>query len=91
MFTEDLTIIFSLIYCSDYFMGIISRLPGVGLYVHMLSKVTVTVLNFFATYVWSFLGFAIAFHILLPADGPYGNFADAFIKVLLTTYSDTLG
>ena len=62
-------------------MGIISRLPGVGLYVHMLSKVTVTVLNFFATYVWSFLGFAIAFHILLPADGPYGNFADAFIKV----------
>ena len=66
-------------------MGIISRLPGVGLYVHMLSKVTVTVLNFFATYVWSFLGFAIAFHILLPADGPYGNFADAFIKVLLST------
>jgi hypothetical protein len=62
-------------------MGIISRLPGVGLYVHMLSKVMMTVLNFFATYFWTFLGYAIAFHILLPSDGPYGKFGDAFIKV----------
>ena len=62
-------------------MGIISRLPGIGLYVNMLSRVMLTVLNFFATYIWSFLGYAIAFHILLPKDGPYGNFLDAFIKV----------
>ena len=66
---------------SNYFMGIISRLPGIGLYVNMLSRVMLTVLNFFATYIWSFLGYAIAFHILLPKDGPYGNFLDAFIKV----------
>ncbi len=42
----------------------------------------VTVLNFFATYFWSFLGYAIAFHILLPSNGPFSNFGDAFIKVI---------
>lgn len=62
-------------------MGIISRLPGIGLYVHMLSKVMMTVLNFFATYFWTFFGYAIAFHILLPDVGPYASFGDSFVKV----------
>ena len=56
-------------------------MPGIGSYVNMLGKVLVTVLSFFATYIWAFLGYAIAFHVLLPKDGPYGNFLDAFIKV----------
>ncbi len=30
-------------------------MPRVGLYVNMLSKVMMTVLNFFASYVWHFL------------------------------------
>ena len=62
-------------------MGIISRLPGVGLYVHMLGKVFSTVLNFVAVYIWVLLGYAIAFHIILPASGPFGMFGDAFVKV----------
>ena len=63
-------------------MGIISRLPGVGLYVHMLGKVFSTVLNFVAVYIWVLLGYAIAFHIILPASGPFGMFGDAFVKVI---------
>ena len=62
-------------------MVIISRLPGIGLYVHMLSKVMSTVLNFFTTYFWSFAGYAIAFHILLPHVDVFSSFPDAFIKV----------
>ena len=62
-------------------MAIISRVPGVGLYVHMLHKVAITVLNFFMTYIFTFLGYAIAFHLILPQNGPFGNFFDAFIKV----------
>lgn len=59
----------------------ISRLPRIGIYVHMLNRVMFTVLNFFASYVWHFLGYAIAFHILLPNSRPFGIFSDAFIKV----------
>lgn len=63
-------------------MGLISRLPGIGLYVHMLGKVTGTVLSFFATYLWSLLGYAVAFHLILPSNGAYALFGDSFIKVL---------
>ena len=68
-------------------MGIISRLPGVGLYVHMLGKVFSTVLNFVAVYIWVLLGYAIAFHIILPASGPFGMFGDAFVKVIGIIFS----
>jgi len=64
-------------------MTIISRLPGVGLYVHMLSKVMATVMNFFGTYFWRFAGFAIAFHILLPHKAVFSTFPDSFIKVFI--------
>ena len=52
------------------------------MYVNMLSKVMMTVLNFFASYVWHFLGYAIAFHVLLPGSGPFALFTDSFIKVM---------
>ena len=62
-------------------MVVISRLPGVGLYVHMLSKVMSTVLKFFTTYFWSFAGYAIAFNILLTHIPVFSSFPDAFVKV----------
>ncbi len=71
------------IFTCQWFMALISRLPGIGLYVHMLGKVTGTVLSFFATYAWSLIGYAIAFHMILPSDGPFGHFGNALIKVIL--------
>lgn len=68
--------------CSQHFMGLISRLPGIGLYVHMLGKVTGTVVSFFATYLWSLLGYAVAFHLILPSTGAYAFFGDSVVKVL---------
>lgn len=41
-----------------------------------------TVLNFFASYMWHFLGYAIAFHILLPNSTPFATFFDSMVKVL---------
>ena len=70
-----------IILTSQQFMNILSRVPGVGLYVHMLHKVALTVLNFFLTYIFTFLGYAIAFHLILPQNGPFGTFVDATIKV----------
>ena len=84
---EEITIRYllacSIILTCINFMGAISRLPRVGLYVHMLSKVMATVLNFFATYFWHFLGYAIAFHIVVPS-GDFQYFADSLIKVIYT-------
>ena len=74
------------LFSSQTFMGIISRLPGIGLYIHMLGKVFHTVLNFLTAYIWTLLGYAIAFHILLlPASGPFSLFGDAFVKVKLNS------
>ena len=72
-----------IILTSQMFMNILSRVPGVGLYVHMLHKVALTVLNFFLTYIFTFLGYAIAFHLILPQDGAFGTFIDATIKVFI--------
>ena len=69
------------LFSSNTFMVVISRLPGVGLYVHMLSKVMSTVLKFFTTYFWSFAGYAIAFNILLTHIPVFSSFPDAFVKV----------
>ena len=66
-----------------HFMTVISRLPTIGLYVHMLSKVMGTVLNFFASYIWHFLGYAIAFHIIMPEVKTFALFPDAFVKVIV--------
>ncbi len=55
------------------------------MYTNMLNKVMMTVLNFFASYVWHFLGYAIAFHILLPDSAPFAFFSDSFIKVRTLT------
>ncbi len=60
---------------------IVNVIFRIGLYVNMLSKVMTTVLNFFASYVWHFLGYAIAFHVLL-GSGPFALFTDSFIKVM---------
>ena len=54
----------------------------IGQHVYMLNKVMLTVLNFFLSYVWHFLGYAIAFHILVPNSGPFALFSDSFIKVV---------
>lgn len=72
----------SIILACMHFMTVISRLPRIGLYVHMLSKVMMTVLNFFASYFWHFLGYAIAFHVLLPSSPSFASMSDALIKVL---------
>jgi hypothetical protein len=77
---------FSSILASYHFMTVMSRLPKVGLYVHMLTKVMGTVLNFFLTYTWHFLGYAIAFNIMMPGNGAFANFFDSFIKVTIEVY-----
>ena len=59
-----------------------SRLPNVGIYIFMLQKVFFSILRFFASYMWHFLGYAIAFHLLMPKDGgAFANLGDSFIKV----------
>ena len=41
-----------------------------------------TVLNFFAVYVWHLTGYAVAFHVLMPAEGgPFQSFVHSSIKV----------
>ena len=65
------------------FMISLSRLPRIGIYVFMLHKVFVTILNFFCSYFWHFLGYAIAFHVLLPDEGAFSSLGNSIIKVTL--------
>jgi hypothetical protein len=58
-----------------------SRLPTMGIYIFMFQKVCVSIFRFFASYIWHFFGYAIAFHILMPASGAFSNIGDSFIKV----------
>ena len=54
---------------------------GVGVYIFMLQRVSIGILRFFATYIWHFLGYAIAFHIIMPRDGAFLSLTDTIIKV----------
>lgn len=63
------------------FMLQLSRLPKIGLYIFMLNKVFMTIMNFFISYSWHFFGYAIAFHIVMPKDGPFATLTDSIIKV----------
>ncbi len=49
----------------------------------MLNKVFSTILSFFAAYFWHFLGYAIAFHIIMPKeqDGAFSSLSNSVIKV----------
>ncbi len=69
------------------FMLALSRLPKVGIYIFMLNKVFGTIFNFFISYFWHFLGYAIAFHILMPGGdgdeehGAFSSLGNSIIKV----------
>ena len=58
---------------------------GVGVYIFMLQRVSIGILKFFATYFWHFLGYAIAFHIVMydisKDGGAFLSLADSMIKV----------
>ncbi len=72
------------ILCCFSFMLALSRLPKVGIYIFMLNKVFGTIFNFFVSYFWHFLGYAIAFHILMPGDeenGAFSSLGNSIIKV----------
>ena len=58
-----------------------SRLPTIGMYIFMLNKVFSTILTFFVSYFWHFLGYAIAFHILMPKEGGFSTLGNSIIKV----------
>jgi hypothetical protein len=58
-----------------------SKLPNVGIYIFMLQRVCVSIIRFFASYIWHFFGYAIAFHILMPKSGAFNNIGDSLIKV----------
>jgi hypothetical protein len=68
------------------FMLALSRLPKIGIYIFMMDKVLSTILNFFVSYVWHFLGYAVAFHILLPNEGAFISFGDSIIKVVYDAF-----
>ncbi len=64
------------------FMLALSRLPKVGIYIFMLNKVFGTIISFFVSYFWHFLGYAVAFHILMPGkDGAFSSLGNSVIKV----------
>ena len=63
----------------------ISQIPGAGVFLHMMKRVSVSMLRFFASYFWHFLGYAIAFHIIMPDEGAFKNVSDSIIKVLTSS------
>lgn len=65
----------------------ISQIPGAGVFLHMMKRVSVSMLRFFASYFWHFLGYAIAFHIIMPDEGAFKNVSDSIIKVLTSSES----
>ena len=67
--------------CFDL-MLIFGQIPGVGVFLNMMKRVSVSICRFFASYFWHFLGYAIAFHIIMPQDGAFKNVSDSIIKVL---------
>ncbi|TRY72083.1 hypothetical protein TCAL_00198 [Tigriopus californicus] len=72
----------SVILTCHSFMLALSRLPKIGIYIFMLCKVFTTIISFFLSYFWHFLGYAVAFHILMPKDGAFSSLSDSIIKVL---------
>merc|ERR1719483_582056 len=64
-------------------MRMFSRLPGCGIYIFMMKRVTISIARFLSTYFWHFFGYAIAFHIIMPQDdGAFSTMHDSSIKVL---------
>ena len=48
------------------FTRILSRLPYIGVNFFMIKMVGFSVLKFLLSYIFHFVGYAVAFHILLP-------------------------
>ena len=44
-----------------------------------------SVLNFFGVYIFHFMGYAIAFHILLPKTDDFKSIGDGTLKVNIAT------
>lgn len=64
------------------FMLALGRLPKIGIYIFMLNKVFYTIICFFVSYFWHFLGYAVAFHILMPKNETFGSLGNSIIKVV---------
>ena len=72
-------------------MRMFSRLPGWGIYIFMMKRVTISITRFLSTYFWHFFGYAIAFHIIMPQeDGAFSTMHDSSIKVKKNTYAETV-
>ena len=65
-----------------------NRLPKVGIYIFMHAKVLTTILSFFGSYFCHFLGYAVAFHLVMPREeegeeeGSFSTLGNSIIKVL---------
>ena len=74
----------SIIICFEL-MWTLGKLPNVGLYFFMLQRVFFSIVRFFATYFWHFIGYAIAFHIILNGEGEnnkdFNSLFDSIVKV----------
>ena len=79
----------NVIACCFDLMLIFGQIPGVGVFLNMMKRVSVSICRFFASYFWHFLGYAIAFHIIMPQDGAFKHVSDSIIKVL-TTFNNFL-
>ena len=69
-----------IIACFDTMLAV-ARFPGIGVYVFMLQRVFRSIIRFFATYFCHFLGYAFAFHIIMPKQGAFLTIGDSIIKV----------
>ena len=54
-------------------------------YLHWSFQVMQSVLNFFGVYIFHFMGYAIAFHVLLPKTDDFKSIGDGTLKVNVGT------
>ncbi|KAF0295463.1 Replication factor C subunit 3 [Amphibalanus amphitrite] len=73
----------SVIICWFELMMLVGRLPRLGLYIHMFSKVLRDFFQFLLAYASLVIGFAVAFAVLFPHYPPVGNPLRSFLKVLV--------
>ena len=65
------------------FMMLLGRLPSLGVYILMFTKVSKSVLRFLLAFSPLFLAFALSFSILLQKVEPFNHFPAVFVRTLM--------
>ena len=73
----------SVLICWFELMMLVGRLPRLGLYIHMFSKVLKDFFQFLLAYASLAIGFAVAFAVLFPHYPPVGDPWRSTLKVLV--------